>query len=103
MDYNLTICYSSEAENDLNNILDYISETLYNPSAAKSLYANIKNSLENVSLFPESCATIKNTLVKDSELRKLIVDNYIVFYKITDTEILVVRILYGMQNYKDIL
>ena len=37
------------------------------------------------------------------DLRKLIVQKYIPFYKFEENEIRVVRILYGMRNYSNLL
>ena len=53
--------------------------------------------------FPESCPYINNEYVKDKSLRKLIVNNYIAFYRVRDNEIQVVRVLYGMRNYEVLL
>jgi len=38
-------------------------------------------------------------------LRKLLVNNYIIFYKINEENqsVEVIRVLYGMMNFKDIL
>ena len=44
-----------------------------------------------------------NEYVRDKTLRKLVVNNYIVFYRATDSEIQVIRVIYGMRNFTDIL
>ena len=46
---------------------------------------------------------VDNEYVKDKTLRKLIVNNYIAFFRIGDGEVQVVRVLYGMRNYQDLL
>ena len=54
---------------------------------------------------PNSCPLVNNEYVKDKTLHKLIVNNYIIFYRVKDENqtIEVVRVLYGMMNFKEIL
>ena len=92
-----------EAAEDLKNIADYIAGTLCAPQAAADFVEELAEKLETVCAFPESCPIIANEYVKDKSLRKLIVRNYIAFYKATESEVIVVRVLYGLRNFKDIL
>ena len=87
----------------MENIFKYIAVDLASPTAASNLIDDFENAFENICLFPESCPLIQNEYVKDKTLRKLVVNNYIVFYKVEDFEIQVVRVIYGMRNYKDLL
>jgi addiction module RelE/StbE family toxin len=91
------------AQKDMENIFKYISVDLASPMAANNLIDDFENAFENIRLFPESCPLIQNEYVKDKTLRKLVVNNYIVFYKVEDFEIQVVRVIYGMRNYEDLL
>ena len=90
-------------QNDMENIFKYIAVDLASPTAANNLIDDFENAFENICLFPESCPLIQNEYVKDKTLRKLVVNNYIVFYKVEDSEIQVVRVIYGMRNYEDLL
>ena len=74
-----------------------------NPTAALGQINDFEKAFENVCTFPESCPYINNEYVKDKSLRKLIVNNYIAFYRIKDDQIQIVRVLYGMQNYQSLL
>ena len=85
---------------DMEQIFDYIAVELCNPTAAIGQINDFEKAFENVCTFPESCPYINNEYVKDKSLRKLIVNNYIAFYRIKDNEIQVVRVLYGMRNYE---
>ncbi len=51
------------------------------------------------------CPLIHSALIKDKTLRKLVVKNYIIFYRPVEKrkEIQVVRVLYGMMDYEKIL
>ena len=91
------------AQHDLNEIFDYVSNELCNTSAALSLIDEFEKAFDRICVFPESCALVDNEYVKDSTLRKLIIKNYIAFYRIKNDEIQVVRVLYGMRNFADIL
>ena len=88
---------------DMEQIFDYIAVELCNPTAAIGQINDFEKAFENVCTFPESCPYINSEYVKDKSLRKLIVNNYIAFYRIKDNEIQVVRVLYGMRNYEPFL
>ena len=88
---------------DMEQIFDYIAVELCNPTAAIGQINDFEKAFENVCTFPESCPYINNEYVKDKSLRKLIINNYIAFYRIKDNEIQVVRVLYGMRNYEPFL
>lgn len=88
------------AQLDMEQIFDYISVELFNPAAAIEQINDFEKTFENICAFPESCSHINNENVKDKSLRKLIVNNYIAFYRVIDNEIQVVRVLYGMCNYE---
>ena len=91
------------AQADMENIFSYIAEELKNPTAALKQIDHFEKAFETMIAFPEGCPKIENEYVKDKTLRKLIVDNYIAFFRIKDEEIQIVRVLYGMRNYQDIL
>ena len=88
---------------DMEQIFDYIAVELCNPTAAIGQINDFEKAFENICTFPESCPYINNEYVKDKSLRKLIVNNYIAFYRVRDNEIQVVRVLCGMRNYEPFL
>ncbi len=94
-----------KAEKDMEIIFDYISKELSAPDAVINLINKFYISLENVRNFPSSCPITSNSALKDKNIRKLCVDNYIIFYKINEIkkQIEVVRVLYGMSNWVGIL
>lgn len=91
------------AQLDMKQIFDYIAVELCNPTAAIGQINDFEKAFDNVCAFPESCPYINNEYVKDRSLRKLIVNNYIAFYRISDHEIQVVRVVYGMRHYEALL
>jgi len=91
----------STAEQDFNEIIDYL--LLENISAAISIADKIESNLQLLERNPQL-----GRIPNDEELlrlgyRYLIVLDYLVFYKIEDTTIIVYRILYGARNYKSLL
>nr|DAI09309.1 MAG TPA: Plasmid stabilization system protein [Caudoviricetes sp.] len=94
-----------KAKQDLVDIYDYISRELGNPDAAQKLLDAFEKGLVQAREIPFSCPKIVNVPVKNKEIRKLIVENYIIFYLANEQEkqIEVVRILYGMMDYHKIL
>jgi len=91
----------STAEQDFNEIIDYI--LLDNVSAAISIADKIESNLQLLERNPQL-----GRIPNDEELlrlgyRYLIVLEYLVFYKIEDTTIIVYRILHGARNYKSLL
>ena len=99
--YELKIC--PLARLDMEQIFDYIAVELCNPTAAIGQINDFEQAFEKVCEFPESCPCINNEYVKDKSLRKLIVNNYIAFYRVRGNEVQVVRVLYGMRKFDELL
>lgn len=91
------------AEQDMQDIFQYISVNLSNPSAALRLIGDFENAFDRISSFPESCQLIQNEYVKDKTLRKIIVNDYLVFYRVKNDEIQIIRVIYGMRDYESLL
>ncbi len=62
-----------------------------------------RNEINNLKYNPEVYTIIDDELIKKLEIRKLIVDNYIVFYRIKNDNIEIVRIMYGRRNWINLL
>lgn len=92
---------SMEAEKDLQNIIIYIKEILKEPSVARK-YANLmKQEIKSLEYNPKRHAIIDSKRIKDLKVRKLIIKNYIVFYRVAEEKKIVniERILYGESNW----
>lgn len=105
MNEKYSIIIEKYAKKDLESIYNYISNNLANKDAAIKLLNKIIDKFDTVALFPKSAPLINNEYVKNKNIRKLLVDNYIAFYEVDDIykEIRIIRIMYGMQNYIDVL
>ncbi len=93
------------AEEDLDEIYGYISTKLFAEMAAVNLMDKIENAINRLTRFPFSCSLVSDKLLKNKGYRKLIVDNYIVFYLVNEAEqqVIIMRVLYGASKYQDVL
>jgi toxin ParE1/3/4 len=100
-----TLKFTPKASEDLEEIYIYISSKLLADIAANNLLEKIENSIVRLKSFPYSCSYVTAEILKNKGYRKLIVENYIVFYIVNeeDKQVIIMRILYGAQNYFDIL
>jgi len=93
------------AHNDLTGISSYIRDELREPVTALKLMEKIKDSITSLTTLP-----FRHNLVADEYLaalgfRKIIIDNYIVFYIVSEKgqTVTVVRILYGKRDWLHLL
>lgn len=100
-----SIKFSPKACEDLDAIYDYIADHLHNRDAAENLTAKIENGIMRLCEFPLSCNLVADELLKEKGYRRLIVESYIVFYIVDETEqgVVVMRVLYGRRKYHDIV
>lgn len=97
--------FTSKAEEDLDDIFGYIANNLFAPEAAENLMDKIETGIMRLKAFPYSCSFVLDEPLKKRGYRKLIVDNYIVFYLVNEQErqVIIMRILYGATSYQTIL
>ena len=95
--------YSKEAKEDLIGIKQYIKYNLQEPELANKLMSKIRMSIKTLKDNLEIYAIIDDDIIRKLERRKLIVNNYIVFYRIKNDSIEIVRIMYGRRNWINLL
>lgn len=95
--------YSKEAKQDLIGIKQYVKYNLQEPETAQNLILKIRNEINNLKINPKSYPVIDDDLIKELKIRKLIVNNYIVFYRIKYNNVEIVRIMYGKRNWINLL
>ena len=100
-EYQLT----QKAEADLDDIVGYIAVELSNPKAASDIVDKLQATIEEVRSFPESGSLVVNEFVPNTEVRKKLIGNYIMYYlpDFTEKMIFVLRIVYGRRNLDEIL
>lgn len=95
--------YSMESKQDLIVIKQYIKYNLQEPEIAQKMISKIRKEINTLKNNPEIYTTIDDDIIKKLEIRKLIVDNYIVFYRIKSNNIQIVRVMYGRRNWMNLL
>ncbi|MDD3267848.1 MAG: type II toxin-antitoxin system RelE/ParE family toxin [Syntrophomonadaceae bacterium] len=122
--------FTPKASEDLEQIFSYITGSLMAEIAADNLLEKIEISIMRLESFPYSGSFIVDEPLKNRGYRKLIIGNlsigrnceavsthrcneagdvfsprYIAFYLVNEQEkqVVIMRILYGAQNYQDIL
>lgn len=83
---------------DLIGIKQYIKYNLQEPKIANKLISNIRKSIKNLKDNPEIY-----TIIDDDMIRKFIVGNYIIFYRIKNDSIEIVRIMYERKKCINLL
>ncbi|MFZ1517214.1 MAG: type II toxin-antitoxin system RelE/ParE family toxin [Ignavibacteriaceae bacterium] len=89
------------AEEDFSEIINFIADD--NLGAAKVLADKIEKDLMLLSENPYLGRVPRDEEIKSLGYRYLIVQNYIIFYTIDDSTILVHRILHQARDYKTLL
>lgn len=95
--------YSMESKQDLIDIKRYIKYNLQEPNTAQKLITKIKREIDSLKDNPEIYSVIDDDIIKRFKIRKLVVDNYIVFYRINNEDIQIVRVMYGRRNWITLL
>jgi len=100
-----SIVITETAEKDLNAIIDYIGVDRKEPNSAISIYTKIKEKILTLSELPTRTKLVGDVYLADKGYRMLLVEKYIVFYRVDEesTAVEIVRILYSKRNWIDII
>ena len=99
----MTVRYTPEAIRDLQELRQYISKTLGNPKAAARIVKTILDACSRLKQHPQMGASLESKIGKPTDLRYLICEKRIAFYRVDGETISVARIIDGRQDYLHIL
>ena len=90
----------SRASKDLEKIYRYISEELFMPGTAEKQISRIESGILGLEIFPQRGAVRKNGLFVDKGYRQLLVDNYMIIYRINEfkKQVHIVTVQYAKRN-----
>jgi plasmid stabilization system protein ParE len=93
--------YLPLAQQDMVDIVTYISKDLCNPIAADKLAHKFIDEAEKIRDFPYSMPAYYPIRELGHDYRKLLVDNYIMFYWVDETRhcVTVARVIYAKSDY----
>ncbi|UNC91734.1 type II toxin-antitoxin system RelE/ParE family toxin [Candidatus Contubernalis alkaliaceticus] len=96
------VLMTEPAVDDLQAIVKYISDELLEPVIAKKLVGKIKEAVMGLEKLPTRHALVADERLAAQGIRKLIVENYIAFYVISEVDeiVTVIRILYGRRDWE---
>lgn len=100
----MRVTFSLQALEDLDKISSYIENRLKNPIAAHNTVIKILQRTNLLKNFTDlgKVLEINNDFIKDYRFLNTN-NNYLIIYKITGKEVIVVRILYSRSDYKKLL
>ncbi len=88
-------------EEELLNIYSYIAEYLQEPKIANEKYKKIRNKILTLQYLPERYSRIFKSKFKNRNLRKLLINNFVIIYEVrNDTyQIFILYIFNKNQKY----
>lgn len=95
---------SEPAENDLRNIVRYISAQLSAPMTAADMINTVEEAIADLAVMPQKCPPVTDERLAMIGYRKLLFKNYIVFFTINEKSkvVDVERILYARRDWHHI-
>jgi plasmid stabilization system protein ParE len=96
------VVWSNIAENDLNNIIEYIADD--SPPNALKIFKSIKQKASSLSTFPERGRIVPE--LRDQgilQYRELVISPWGIQYRISEMNVFVLSVLDSRRNIEDIL
>ena len=99
------IYVSSDAKQDLLSIRSYIDKVCQSSVTSQKLMVSIDKALFRLDANPHRCPKISNGTIKKYGVRKLIIKNYIIFFRIDDKtkNVQILRVLYARRNWEKLV
>ena len=93
------------AERDMWEVVSYIQDVLFQPESAKRIYRAFKDQIYALSTMPERYAVIAEEPYASMGLRKVKVENYLIFYTVHEKEkvVSIVRVHYDRREWHNLI
>lgn len=89
---------TEEALSDMEEIYRYIAEKLLSPENALGQYNHIADEILSLNAFPERYRLVDFEPEHSAGLRRMLVDNYSVFYVVRENCVIVTDVLYSASD-----
>lgn len=97
------IRYSAAAIQDLEEIGDYIADTLKSSIAALNTVNKIQDAVDKLGDFPFIGSLLSGVVKTETNYCFLVCGNYLLFYRAQTDSVYISRVLYGRRDYMAIL
>ena len=103
MEYDVIV--SESAEQDIDEILTYMTEKLANPKAAADWADELQARYDELSSYPLIYGQATSESLKRMGYRRFVIKNYVAFYRVDDArgEVVILRVFYGRRDYEKYL
>lgn len=93
------------ADQDLDEIVSYISGTLENPIAAASFLDEVESCYGNLEKMPFMFEECRDPQLKALGYRRAVIKNYVMVYRVDETgkTVYVLRFFYGAREYEKLI
>lgn len=88
---------------ELKSITTYIIQNSQSEALGLKFYEEIQHSVMNLKDFPEMGVVPRYRALRLKDYRVLIVENYLVFYRVEEETIMVYHIVHAKQDYKNLI
>ena len=91
--------YTPRARQDLNEIKNYVKNELANPQAAARIVERLLKGCSNLKSNPYLGLDLSSKIGQKTDLRYLILSNYIAIYRVENNLVSIIRIMDGRTDY----
>lgn len=92
----MKLLFSAAAEADFESIGDYTAE--FNPNRAVSFVRELRHQCFELRNFPRRSPVLVSAA--STEIRRHVYRNYLIFYRVGDREVVILRVLHGATDYE---
>ena len=96
-----TVEITDEALADMERLYNHIAFVLLAPENAMGQYNRIADAILTLDTFPERFRIMDTEPEHSKEIRRMLVDNYSVFYVIKENRVIVTDVLYSASNIEN--
>lgn len=99
------VLLTPEFQQEIRDIHSYIANTLLVPETAAKQVVRIMDVVKSLDEMPERYSLYEKEPWRSRGLRKVVIDNYVVFYYVNKkvNEVAVFHVFYGGRNIEDII
>lgn len=95
------ILIDKRAKENINHIYNHIYYKFQQPETAKRQKRRILEKIRSLEMMPERIKIMESEPEHTLEIRRLLVDNYSVFFFIEKDNVVVIRVLYSPSNFEE--